>query len=136
MGLSDYVNPDKSKLVNSVIGGEKEKQKSDPAANIPKSSSSLTLQEKRQMMQNQQISKPSPSPTDLTDTLVYKSMSMNVMSMTNSTPLNNSNLSSMNSSQSMNFSSPLAKNTNWSNNSQNLSNNFNNSVTTGFGNFR
>merc|ERR1719334_814574 len=60
---------------------------------------------------------------------------MNVMSMTNSNPLNNSNLSSMNSSQSMNFSSPLATNTNWSNNSPNLSNNFNNSVTTGFGNF-
>jgi len=109
MGLSDYVNPDKTKLVNSVIGGEKQKSDINPAANIPKSSSSLTLQEKRQMMQNQQISKPSPSPTNLTDTLVNKSMSMNVMSMTNSTPLNNSNLSSMNSSQSMNFSSPLAK---------------------------
>merc|ERR1719423_185664 len=35
----------------------------------------------------------------------------------------------------MNFSSPLAQNTNWSNNSPNLSNIFNNSVTTGFGNF-
>ena len=86
MGLGDYVNTDKSKLVNTVIGGDKPGGGGGSAAassNIPKSASSLTLQEKKQMMQSQEkSSKPSPSPTpvNLTDSLMSKSLSMNTMS--------------------------------------------------------
>ena len=86
MGLGDYVNADKSKLVNTVIGGDKPGGGGGSAAgstNIPKSASSLTLQEKKQMMQSQEkSSKPSPSPTpvNLTDSLMNKSLSMNTMS--------------------------------------------------------
>ena len=86
MGLGDYVNTDKSKLVNTVIGGDKPGGGGGSAAgstNIPKSASSLTLQEKKQMMQSQEkSSKPSPSPTpvNLTDSLMNKSLSMNTMS--------------------------------------------------------
>ena len=97
MGLGDYVNADKSKLVNTVIGGDKPGGGGGSAAassNIPKSASSLTLQEKKQMMQSQEkSSKPSPSPTpvNLTDSLMNKSLSMNTMSSSSQSWNSNSN---------------------------------------------
>ena len=106
LGLGDYVNSDKSHLVNSVIGSSQDKQNSSNniSSNIPQpssSSSSLSLQQKKQMMQQQQQSvktTPTTQPTNLTDSLIAKSMSMNAMSS-----------SSTNQSSSINQS--------WSNNS-------------------
>ena len=100
MGLGDFVNADKSSLVNSVIAGQ-DKQgvpTSSPASNIPKSSSSLTLQEKKQMMQQQSTAKPPPSPVNLTDSLMSKSMSMNAMSSNASKPTMNNPTWAQNSS--------------------------------------
>ena len=85
LGLSDYINSDKSNLVNTVIGTDKVKHDNNTnTPNIPKSSSSLTLQEKKQMMQKQEPVQPprvSASPVNLTDSLINKSMSMNAMSV-------------------------------------------------------
>ena len=105
LGLGDYVNSDKSHLVNSVIGSSQDKQNSSSniSSNIPQpssSSSSLSLQQKKQMMQQQQqsVKTTTTQPTNLTDSLIAKSMSMNAMSS-----------SSTNQSSSINQS--------WSNNS-------------------
>ena len=109
LGLGDYVNSDKSKLVNSVIGSDG-RQKENNMPNIPKSSSTLSLQEKKQMMQKQetvQESGASPSPVNLTDSLMNKSISMNAMS----------GLKTNNSSWN---SKPSAGQTNWNTNSSTL----------------
>ena len=85
MGLGDYVNKDKSKLVNSMIDGrEKSNSPSDSKVSIPSisKSSSMSLQEKRQIMQQQEAAKSQakpPAPTNLTDTMIAKSLSMNQM---------------------------------------------------------
>ena len=108
MGLGDYVNTDKSKLVNTVIGGDKPGGSGAAASsNIPKSASSLTLQEKKQMMQSQEkSSKPSPSPTpvNLTDSLMNKSLSMNTMSGSSQAWNSNSNSSGWSSAANSNIS--------------------------------
>ena len=109
LGLGDYVNSDKSKLVNSVIGSDG-RQKENNMPNIPKSSSSLSLQEKKQMMQKQetvQESGASPSPVNLTDSLMNKSISMNAMS----------GIKTNNSSWNL---KPSAGQTNWNTNSSTL----------------
>ena len=86
LGLGNYVNQDKSKLVNKMINGDNLSQNN----NIPKSASShsLSLQEKQRILaeqesaQNRAASKsPTPSkPVNLTDSLMSKSMSMSQMS--------------------------------------------------------
>ena len=121
LGLGDYVNTDKSKLVNTVIGADNRKQENN-TPNIPKSSSSLSLQEKKQMMQKQetvQASRASASPVDLTDSLMNKSISMNAMSgqRTNSSSWN---------------SKPSSGQTNWNANSTMMNTSSWNSTSTGF----
>jgi len=101
LGLGNYVNQDKSKLVNKMIGDNNNHSKNE--INIPKSTSShsLSLQEKQRILaeqesaQNRPASKsPTPSkPMDLTNSLINKSMSMNQISA-NPTTWNNSNNSS------------------------------------------
>ena len=109
MGLNDYVNPDKSKLVNSVISSDNNNSSTAaPSNTVPKSNSSLSLQEKKQLMQNQQKKSVSPAPTNLTDSLMNKSLSMNVMSSGNnwgSKPSNSSVISSQTSSWNTSFNS-------------------------------
>ena len=122
LGLGDYVNTDKSKLVNTVIGADNRKQENN-TPNIPKSSSSLSLQEKKQIMQKQetvQASRASASPVDLTDSLMNKSMSMNAMSgqRTNSSSWN---------------SRPSSGQTNWNANSTMINTSTWNSTSAGFG---
>lgn len=107
LGLSDYINSDKSNLVNTVIGTDQVKHENNTNTIIPKSSSTLTLQEKKQMMQKQEPVQPpraSGSPGNLTDSLINKSMSMNAMSV----PRTNSSLG--------NFK-PSSGQTNWNTNS-------------------
>ena len=87
LGLGDYVNTDKSKLVNTVIGGDRPRQENNTSTqNIPKSSSSLTLQEKKQMMQKQETlqTAAASSAVNLTDSLITKSLSMNATSVSSS----------------------------------------------------
>ena len=99
LGLGNYVNQDKSKLVNKMIGDYNNQSKNE--INILKSTSSLSLQEKQRILaeqesaQNRPASKsPTPSkPMDLTNSLINKSMSMNQISA-NPTTWNNSNNSS------------------------------------------
>ena len=85
MGLGDYVNKDKSKLVNSMIDGrEKSNPPSESKVSIPSisKSSSMSLQEKRQIMQQQEAAKSQakpPAQPNLTDTMIAKSVSMNQM---------------------------------------------------------
>merc|ERR1719233_2545703 len=104
LGLGNYVNQDKSKLVNKMIGGDNNNHtKNNTVNNIAKSSSShsLSLQEKQRILaeqesaQNRPASKsPTPSkPVNLTDSLINKSMSMNQISA-NPIPWNSSNKSS------------------------------------------
>ena len=88
MGLGDYVNKDNSKLVSSMINGpEKSSSPSGSKVSIPSASksSNLSLQEKRQIMEQQEAAKSQVSvkPTNLTDTLIAKSLSMSQMPSTN-----------------------------------------------------
>jgi len=98
LGLGSYVNQDKSKLVNKMIGDNNNHSQNNNPSGISKSASSqsLSLQEKQRIVaeqesaQNRAASKsPTPSKSvNLTDTLVTKSMSMNQISP-NPTPWNN-----------------------------------------------
>ena len=122
MGLNDYVNPDKSKLVNSVIGSD-DKNSSSPVvqtAAVQKSSSTLSLQEKKQMMQNQQKPTVSPTPTNLTDSLINKSLSMNSMSSGSGNNWSKPSNSSIINSQTTLWNSSTSHNSNF-NNQQSLS---------------
>jgi len=103
LGLGSYVNQDKSKLVNKMIGENNNHGMNNNQNNIPKSSSShsLSLQEKQRILAEQESAQarpasksPTPSkPVDLTDSLINKSLSMNTISA-NSTPWGNTNKSS------------------------------------------
>merc|ERR1719318_1358933 len=83
LGLGNYVNQDKSKLVNKMIGDNNNQSLNNNQSNIPKSGSthSLSLQEKQRILaeqesaQNRAASKsPTPSkPLNLTDSLMNKS---------------------------------------------------------------
>ena len=95
LGLGNYVNQDKSKLVNKMIGDNNNQSLNNNQSNIPKSASthSLSLQEKQRILaeqesaQNRAASKsPTPSnPLNMADSLMNKSMSMNHISP-NTTP--------------------------------------------------
>jgi len=105
LGLGTYVNQDKSKLVNKMIGDNNNQSMNNNQNNIPKSASShsLSLQEKQRILaeqeaaQNRPASKsPIPSkPVNLTDSLINKSMSMNQISP-NHTPWNNTTVNTPN----------------------------------------
>ena len=134
LGLGDYVNTDKSKLVNTVIGGDRPRQENNTSTqNIPKSSSSLTLQEKKQMMQKQETlqTAAASSPVNLTDSLITKSMSMNAMPVSSSgTPWNPK-------SPSMNWkaNSTMLNPPSWNNANTAFSSGINQQSSQGFGNF-
>merc|ERR1712240_803981 len=110
LGLGNYVNQDKSKLVSKMIGDNNNHSTVGSQINMPKSSSSqnLSLQEKQRILAEQETAQtrssksPTPSkPLDLTDSLINKSMSMNQIS-TNSSSWNNCNKSSNWTNSNMN----------------------------------
>jgi len=113
LGLDDYVNQDKSTIVNKMLSQDNGVNKG-PAQAMAKSASShgLSLQEKQRLLREQENAKRGPltsgsatqrspnqaasrsikinnqstQPTDLTNTLVNKSLSMNMSQMTNKVP--------------------------------------------------
>merc|ERR1712042_95346 len=110
LGLGNYVNQDKSKLVSKMIGDNNNHSSVGSRMNMPKSSSSqnLSLQEKQRILAEQETAQirssksPTPSkPLDLTDSLINKSMSMNQIS-TNLSSWNDCNKSSNWNNSSMN----------------------------------
>ena len=91
MGLGDFINKDKTTLVNSVIAGPDRSSESKVSIpSIPKSSSNMSLQEKRKILQQQEAAKsvkPSVAQTPA-DSLIAKSLSMNQMSASGATNWN------------------------------------------------
>ena len=82
MGLGDFINKDKTTLVNSMISGpEKSSESKVSIPNISKSSSNMSLQEKRKIMQQQEAAKSVKPPAVQTaaDSLIAKSLSMTQM---------------------------------------------------------
>ena len=103
LGLGTYVNQDKNKLVNKVIGGnDGHNSNNNNLPSISKSSSShtLSLQEKQRILADQELARSravdktqsSSTPVNLTDSL-SKSLSMNQISSVSNT-WNASNVSS------------------------------------------
>ena len=85
MGLGDFINKDKTTLVNSMISGpDKSSESKVSIPSIPKSSSNMSLQDKRQIMQQQEAAKSVKPPVAQSpaDSLIAKSLSMNQMSGT------------------------------------------------------
>ena len=87
MGLGDFINKDKTSLVNSMIAGpERSSESKVSIPSISKSSSNMSLQEKRKILQQQEAAKsvkPSVAQTPA-DSLIAKSLSMNQMSASGS----------------------------------------------------
>merc|ERR1719410_2530294 len=84
MGLGDFINKDKNTaLVNSMISGpDKSSESKVSIPSIAKSSSNMSLQEKRKILQQQEAAKSVKPPVAQTpaDSLIAKSLSMNQMS--------------------------------------------------------
>ena len=84
MGLGDFINKDKNTaLVNSMIAGpDKSSESKVSIPSIAKSSSNMSLQEKRKILQQQEAAKSVQPPVAQTpaDSLIAKSLSMNQMS--------------------------------------------------------
>jgi len=84
MGLGDFINKDKNTaLVNSMIAGpDKSSESKVSIPSIAKSSSNMSLQEKRKILQQQEAAKSVKPPVAQTpaDSLIAKSLSMNQMS--------------------------------------------------------
>ena len=112
MGLGDFINKDKTTLVNSMIAGPDQRSESKvsiPSISKSSSNSNLSLQEKRKIMEQQEAAKSVKPPVAQTpaDSLIAKSLSMNQMS------------SSASGSATTNWNSPSAL-TSWNTTSQGL----------------